>query len=126
MGYLTCEYPTIDMKATGLQIKQLRKERNLSVLEVSMYMGFTEPQAVYKWERGESLPSIDNLFALSRLFGVSMDSIICEKNILSERVILRGKEETHRVSSFFDCQACERKVRWTFFELLEILNYEFN
>ncbi len=100
MGYLTCDYPTIDMKATGLRIRELRKARNLKVLEVSMYMGFAEPQAVYKWERGESLPSIDNLFALSRLFRVPMDSIICEKNIINERVILRGREETHRVSSF--------------------------
>ena len=100
MGYLTCDYPTIDMKATGLQIKQLRNERNLKVLEVSMYMGFTEPQAVYKWERGESLPSVDNLFALSRLFRVPMDSIICEKNMIFEREQNFEKEETHRVSSF--------------------------
>ena len=43
-------------------------------------MGFESDQAVYKWQRGESLPTVDNLFALSRLFGTSVDDILigCE------------------------------------------------
>ena len=61
------QYPTINLRATGERIKQLRKERGLKVSELSEFMGFTEPQAVYKWQRGESLPSVDNLFALSRI-----------------------------------------------------------
>ena len=71
-------YPNIDLKATGNRIKQLRKERNLRVTDISDYMGFLEPQAVYKWQRGESLPSVDNLFALSRLFETSMEDILME------------------------------------------------
>ena len=71
-------YPSIDLKATGNRIKQLRKERNLRVQDISDYMGFMEPQAVYKWQRGESLPSVDNLFALSRLFDTPMESILME------------------------------------------------
>jgi len=71
-------YPCIDLKATGNRIKELRKERNLRVQDISDYMGFMEPQAVYKWQRGESLPSVDNLFALSRLFGIPMEEILME------------------------------------------------
>jgi transcriptional regulator with XRE-family HTH domain len=71
-------YPNIDLKATGNRIKQLRKERNLRVQDISDYMGFMEPQAVYKWQRGESLPSVDNLFALSRLFDTPMENILME------------------------------------------------
>lgn len=39
-------------------------------------MGFESEQAVYKWQRGDSLPTVDNLYALSRLFGTSVDDIL--------------------------------------------------
>lgn len=39
-------------------------------------MGFAGPQAVYKWEWGKSLPTVDNLYALSRLFGVTIENIL--------------------------------------------------
>ena len=77
-------YPSIDLKATGNRIKQLRKERNLRVQDISDYMGFMEPQAVYKWQRGESLPSVDNLFALSRLFDTPMENILMEHDEANE------------------------------------------
>ena len=71
-------YPIIDVKRTGYKIRQLRKEREISVYEICEYMGGISEQAVYKWERGQSLPSVDNLFALSRLFEVHMDDIVEE------------------------------------------------
>ena len=40
------------------------------------YFGFEEPQAIYKWQRGQSLPSVDNLYALSALLQVPMNEII--------------------------------------------------
>lgn len=66
------------MQATGNRIKEIRMEKHISVNEICEYMGFENPQAVYKWQRGESLPSVDNLFALSRLFDTSMENILCE------------------------------------------------
>ena len=69
-------YPTIDLVATGKRIRELRKEKNLKVREISEYMGFSEPQAVYKWQRGDTLPTVDNLYALSILFETSMEDII--------------------------------------------------
>lgn len=80
-------FPVIDPVATGARIKELRIAKQLSVRDISRYMGFEEPQAVYKWQRGEALPTIDNLYALSRLLGTSMDNIV------------RGKEEDQRSSS---------------------------
>lgn len=70
------EYPIIDLKATGQRIRQLRKENHLKVWEVADFLGSISEQAVYKWQRGESLPSVDNLYALSRLFGTSVDDIL--------------------------------------------------
>lgn len=74
-------YPMIDTKATGAKIKGLRKEKHLKVRDVARYMGFEYEQAVYKWERGDSLPTVENLYALSRLLEVSIDSILigCEE-----------------------------------------------
>lgn len=69
-------YPVLDLKATGERINQLRKDNNLRVIDVAEYMGFESTQAVYKWQRGESLPMVDNLYALSRLLHTSVDDIL--------------------------------------------------
>ena len=66
----------IDMKETGRNMKEMLKERHIKVSEVSRYMGFQEPQAVYKWLRGDSLPTVDNLLRLSKLLNVPMQEII--------------------------------------------------
>lgn len=70
------EYPVLDAKATGARIKELRKARHLKVEDIARFMGFESEQAVYKWQRGDSLPTVDNLYALSRLFGTSVDDIL--------------------------------------------------
>ena len=70
------EYPVIDVKATGARIKELRKAHHLKVEDVARFMGFESEQAVYKWQRGDSLPTVDNLYALSVLFNTSVDDIL--------------------------------------------------
>ena len=69
-------FPVINMEATGANILKLRKERNLSVADLQEYFGFDAPQAIYKWQRGETLPSTDNLLALGYLLGVPLDDIL--------------------------------------------------
>lgn len=73
---INLEFPTLNLKETGNRIKALRVNSGYSVEEIANYMGFSGPQAVYKWEWGKSLPAVDNLYALSRLFGVSIDKIL--------------------------------------------------
>lgn len=70
------QYPVIDPIATGKNISRLRVERGLTVKQLQAFFGFEEPQAIYRWQWGKSLPSVDNLYALSILFEVSMDEII--------------------------------------------------
>ena len=55
------QFPVIDPVATGENIVRLRQERGLSVRDLQAYFGFDEPQAIYKWQRGKSLPTVDNL-----------------------------------------------------------------
>ena len=69
-------FPVIDPAATGANITRLRQERGLTVRDLQRFFGFEEPQAIYKWQRGQSLPSIDNLYALSELFQISMNEIL--------------------------------------------------
>jgi len=72
-------FPVIDMEATGDTIRRLRIERGVSVKELSQFLGLSDVRAVYKWQRGETLPSIDNLLALSILLEVPIDQILIYK-----------------------------------------------
>ena len=66
----------IDVAATGKNITRLRKSAGLSVKEVQDVFGFGTPQAIYKWQNGTSLPTVDNLVMLSGLFDVPIDDIL--------------------------------------------------
>jgi len=71
-------YPVIDSYATGERIRQLRIKNHLRVEDICDFMQFESVQAVYKWQSGKSLPSVDNLYALSKLFKVPVEDIIVE------------------------------------------------
>ena len=71
-------FRVIDPAATGANIVRLRKERGLTVRDLQDYFGFEEPQAIYKWQRGQSLPTVDNLYALGALLEVPMDDILVQ------------------------------------------------
>lgn len=69
-------FPVIDPIATGANIVRLRQERGLSVRDLQSYFGFEEPRAIYKWQSGQSLPTVDNLYALGALLDVPMEEIL--------------------------------------------------
>lgn len=68
--------PLIDMKLTGQNIASLRAQRGLSVRELQGLLGFATPQSIYKWQRGETLPTIENLVALSCILSVPVEKIL--------------------------------------------------
>lgn len=72
-------YPVIDLTATGAHLKELLDERDITVQDVQTAMGLASPQAVYRWLKGSNMPSVDNLYALSRYLNVQMDDVIVEK-----------------------------------------------
>ena len=69
-------FPRVNLEKTGQNIARLMKENNLTVKEVQEAFGFEYPQAIYKWLRGESLPTIDNLVVLALLFKTTIDKIV--------------------------------------------------
>ena len=74
-------FPVIDLPATGANIRRLRQTKGLSVRDLQQFFGFEEPQAIYKWQRGQSLPTVDNLYALSTLLDVPMNDILVASNL---------------------------------------------
>jgi len=72
----TVSFPVIDLKGTGSNIESCRREAGLSVRELQDYFGFEYPQAIYKWQHGECLPTVDNLLALSRILEVKMEDLL--------------------------------------------------
>ena len=68
--------PAIDMAKTGQNIVILRKRAGLSVRDLQDVFGFATPQAIYKWQKGLALPTIDNLVVLAALLDVPIDDII--------------------------------------------------
>lgn len=68
--------PVIDMTATGINITRMRINAGLTVKDVQDVFGFSTPQAIYKWQRGAALPTVDNLVVLAAIFGVKIDDIL--------------------------------------------------
>ena len=66
----------IDMIRTGQNIIRLREKNNMSVKDLQDIFGFTTPQAIYKWQQGATLPSIDNLVMLAKVFHVRIEEIL--------------------------------------------------
>lgn len=68
--------PTIDMVKTGINIMNLREHAGLSVKDLQDIFGFATPQAIYKWQHGTALPTIDNMVVLATVFDVMIDDIL--------------------------------------------------
>ena len=68
--------PVVDLNKTGQNICILRKRSGVSVRELQELLGFATPQAIYKWQHGISLPTVDNLVALASILDVSMEEIL--------------------------------------------------
>lgn len=70
------KYPTVDLVKTGENITRLMKLNNIKVSDLQDIFGFEYPQAIYKWKRGECLPTVDNLIVLAAVFKTTVDKII--------------------------------------------------
>ena len=68
--------PVINMVKTGQNIMRLRVAAGLSVKDLQNIFGFATPQAIYKWQHGTALPTIDKLVVLAAVLQVSMDEIL--------------------------------------------------
>lgn len=73
---MSSDTPTINMAATGANIKALIRNKGFKVADVQARCGFHTPQAIFKWMRGDAMPTIDNMVILAHMLDVSIDKII--------------------------------------------------
>lgn len=68
--------PTINMIETGKNIKTIIKLNNIKIVQIQQILGFNTPQAIYKWFRGEAMPTIDNVVVLAATLNTTLDNLI--------------------------------------------------
>ena len=64
------------MAATGRNITALRQTAGISVRDMQDIFGISTPQAIYKWQHGDAMPTIDNFVILAAILGVRIDDIL--------------------------------------------------
>lgn len=70
-------FPVIDKRETGICLRRIMDEQGFTVKDVQEYLGLGSVQSVYHWLNGLSMPTVDNLYALSHLFQMPVDDMIC-------------------------------------------------
>ena len=68
------------MKEIGKRIRELRLAKNLSQTKLASLINTTQ-DTISLWELGKSLPSIDYVIELVKLFNVSADYLLGIKEI---------------------------------------------
>ena len=69
-------FPIIDKQKTGINLRLLMDERGFTVKDIQRYLNLGSVQSIYHWLNGISLPTVDNLYALSHLFQVPVDDML--------------------------------------------------
>lgn len=75
----------------GENLKRLRTEKGLSQEEVAGQL-FLSRQTISKWENNQAEPGVENLKALARLYGVSLDQLLLAESTGAPEDILRQEE----------------------------------
>ncbi|MBE7004834.1 MAG: helix-turn-helix transcriptional regulator [Ruminococcaceae bacterium] len=107
-------FPVIDPVATGANIIRLRSERGLTVRDLQEYFGFDEPRAIYKWQRGQTLPSVDNLFALGAILNVPLDEILVPAEPHLNMVSTTERQASACRSALFFVPFCTKNCMFLF------------
>ena len=68
------------MIETGRRIGRLRKNNNMTQMELADLMGVSY-QAVSCWERGVSMPDISKLPELAKIFNVKIDDLFNQEEL---------------------------------------------
>lgn len=69
-------YPNIHQTGTGIYLKILLRKRGYAVKDIQRILHLSCPQPVYRWFKGQVLPSVDHLYALSKLLCIHMEDLL--------------------------------------------------
>lgn len=69
-------FPTIDKERTAKNLRRIMETQGMGAKELQRLLHLGCVQSVYHWLEGKSLPTIDNLYAISVYLNVSIDEIV--------------------------------------------------
>lgn len=97
-------YQPIDQIKTGMKLKKMLETVGYSVKDIQEYLHLSCPQSIYRWFKGKILPSVDHLYALSRLLNVHMeDLLVMQGENIVYSLGLSGDPATKRLLAYLKC-----------------------
>lgn len=97
-------YPNINMLKTGQRLKKLIFEKGFTVKDIQNHLQLSCPQPVYRWMRGEILPSVDHLYVLSKLLGVHMEDMLVPKDMPADVAVFEvQKSKCKHLLAYYEC-----------------------
>lgn len=90
LGELLLKYPIINKEETGNFLRELMRRKGISIKHVQKYLGLACVQSIYHWLDGKTLPSVDNLYALSQLLQVPMDELVRGSRVIQKSSLENG------------------------------------
>ena len=95
--------PLINVRETGINLRRIMDRRGITVKDVTKYLGLSSLQSVYHWLNGLTMPTIDNLYALSELLQVPIDDIVCgsRKKIFMEPLVVIENARDRRLYKYY-------------------------
>ena len=85
---LSDRYSQIDMNETGKRLRNRLGGAGIPVAELSRMLGFSSRQAIYRWFRGEALPSVDHLYRIGQILGCRIDDLLVAEGEREETDLL--------------------------------------
>lgn len=97
-------FPIINKRETGVNLRRIMDMRGVTAKDVQQYLGLGCVQSVYRWLDGTNMPTIDNLYALSELFQLPIDAIVCGNRvpIVTDIVIKSLDPRERRLCAYYD------------------------
>ncbi|MEQ1587242.1 MAG: pentapeptide repeat-containing protein [Cyclobacteriaceae bacterium] len=99
----------LNSKSIGNKIAEARKQINLSQAELAQHVSIS-PQAVGKWERGESMPDITTLNRLAEIFGVDLNYF--SDSFQTEEIATTTTEKLNQQTAAIPIAKPRKKFDW--------------
>ena len=96
-------FPIINLRETGINLRRIMDKRGIEPKDVQEYLNLASAQSVYNWCNGINMPTIDNLYALSQLLQVPIDTIVRgnKKAILPKTVVVLEDRRDKRLYTYY-------------------------
>ncbi|MCI9127807.1 MAG: helix-turn-helix transcriptional regulator [Eubacterium sp.] len=74
-------YTQIDIVLTGRKIHSVLLENGCKVRQLQEILKLSCPQPIYRWINGKTLPTVDNLYMMHRVFGMHMEDMLVARDV---------------------------------------------